>query len=106
MFFTEIYFRFHILQFYTPSARQGGGRDLHINKYIFFCAEAPDGSLPPPCRAAGTCRPVEGQQAAGGRLPPKYKGFFTTVPSVEAGSSVLPIDSHVPQFYPFGEHGT
>ena len=33
-------------------------------------------------------------------------GFFTTVPSVEAGSSVLPIDSHVPRFYPFGEHGT
>ena len=22
-FFTEIYFRFHILQFYTPTARQG-----------------------------------------------------------------------------------
>ena len=36
----------------------------------------------------------------------KKNGFFTTVPSVEAGSSVLPIDSHVPQFYPFGEHGT
>ena len=31
-FFTEIYFRFHILQFYTPTARQGGGRDLHVNK--------------------------------------------------------------------------
>ena len=25
MFFTEIYFRFHILQFYTPTIRQGGG---------------------------------------------------------------------------------
>ena len=37
--------------------------------------------------------------------PITNKGFFTTVPSVEAGSSVLPIDSHVPQFYPFGEHG-
>ena len=25
-FFTEIYFRFHNLQFYTPTARQGGGK--------------------------------------------------------------------------------
>jgi len=31
-FFTEIYFQFHILQFYTPTARQGGGSDLHVNK--------------------------------------------------------------------------
>ena len=65
-FFTEIYFRFHILQFYTPTARQGGGRDLHVNKYNFFLRE-------------GTYRPVEGRQAArpSGRRaadsPPKYK---------------------------------
>ena len=26
LFFTEIYFRFHNLQVYTPTARQGGGR--------------------------------------------------------------------------------
>ena len=54
-----MYFRFHILQFYTPTARQGGGRDLYINKYKFFCAEAPGGSLH--------------ARQGGGRLPPKYK---------------------------------
>ena len=69
MFFTEIYFRFHILQFYTPTAQQGGGRDLHVNKYNFFYAEAPGGSLPPGGGAAGSPpAPVEGRQA-----PPKYK---------------------------------
>ena len=87
MFFTEIYFRFHILQFYTPTARQGGGRDLHVNKYNFFCAEAHGGSLPSPCRTAGTCRPVEGRQAArpAGRLPPKYKSW---APSLASSFSV------------------
>ena len=35
-FFTEIYFQFHNLQFYTPTARQGGGRDLYVNKNNFY----------------------------------------------------------------------
>ena len=44
-FFTEIYFRFHNLQIYTPTARLRGGRppaallpggrDLNINKIYF-----------------------------------------------------------------------
>jgi len=41
MFFTEIYFRFHILQFCTPTARQGGGRDQHVNKYKLFLRGGP-----------------------------------------------------------------
>ena len=73
-FFTEIYFQFHNLQFYTPTARQGGGRgpaaqqwggrDLYINLKKIICAEALGGSLPPPWRAAGSRQ----------RLPRKY--FF------------------------------
>ena len=73
---TEIYFWFLILQLYSPTARQGGGRvptarqgggrDLYINILNFFYAEALGRSLPP--NTAGTCRPVEGRQA-----PPKYK---------------------------------
>ena len=45
LFFTEIYFRFHNLQIYTPTVRQRGGRppaallpggrDLNINKIYF-----------------------------------------------------------------------
>ena len=40
LFFTEIYFRFHNLQIYTPTARlrggrQEGGRDLNVNKIYF-----------------------------------------------------------------------
>ena len=68
MFFIEIYFWFHILQFYTPTVQRGGGRDLHVNKHNFFCAEASGGSLPPPCRAAGS-PPARWR---GGRLP-QYK---------------------------------
>ena len=43
-FFTKIYFRFHNLQIYTPTARQEvgrpaallpGGRDLNVNKIYF-----------------------------------------------------------------------
>ena len=47
-FFIEIYFQFHILQFYTPTARQRGGRDLHVNKYIFFTRRPLAGSCRPP----------------------------------------------------------
>ena len=43
-FFKEIYFRFHNLQIYTPTARLRGGRPL-----------------PPSCR--GGCRPAGGRQA-------------------------------------------
>ena len=45
LFFTEIYFRFHNLQIYTPTARLRGGRppaallpggrDLNVNKIYF-----------------------------------------------------------------------
>ena len=62
--FTAIYFWFQVLQFCTPTARQGGGReptarqgggrDLFVNKNKKFCAEVLGGSLPPPCRAAGS----------------------------------------------------
>ena len=85
MFFTEIYFRFHILQFYTPTARQGGGRDLHVNKYIFFCAESPGGSRP------ATCRPSTGRQAA----RPPGKGAAGSPPNIKAE----PLPSH-PHFLP------
>ena len=63
-FFTEIYFQYHILQFCTPTARQGGGRgpaaqqrggrDLYVNLKKIICAGALGGSLPPPWRAAGS----------------------------------------------------
>ena len=52
--FTEIYFCIYVLQFYTPTARQVGGRDLYINKNKFFCAEVLGGCLPHPGRAAGS----------------------------------------------------
>ena len=46
-FFTEIYFQFHNLQFYTPTARQGGGRGP--------TARLRGGRHPAaPCRAVGT----------------------------------------------------
>ena len=35
LFFTEIYFQFHNLQFCTPTARLRGGRDLNVNKIYF-----------------------------------------------------------------------
>ena len=76
---TEIYFWFQILQFYTPTARQGGGRgptarqgdgkDLYVNKNIFFCVEVLGGCLPPHRLAAGGLPP--GRGAASSR--PKYK---------------------------------
>ena len=79
-FFTEIYFRFHILQFCTPTARQGGGRDLHVNKYKLFlrggpwwepAAPLPGGRhLPPSGGAAGSLPP---SRQGGGRLPPNIK---------------------------------
>ena len=76
VFFTEIYFQFHNLQFCTPTARQGGGRgpaarqeggrDLYINKKNYLRggpwreSAAP---LPPLHWAAGACRPAGGRQA-------------------------------------------
>ena len=90
-FFTEIYFRFHILQFYTPTPGRGAAGGLHVNKYNFFCAEAPDGSLPPPCRAAGTCRPVEGRQVA----RPPSRGWQAPPLNIKAE----PLPSH-PHFLP------
>ena len=72
-FFIEIYFRFHNLQDYTPTARQGGGRgptarpgggrDLYVNKNKFIlrrgpwrepAAPLPAGGLPPGRGAAGS----------------------------------------------------
>ena len=50
-----------------PTTRQEGRRDLHINKYNFFCAEAPGGSLPPGGGVAGSPPARQG----GGRLPPQ-----------------------------------
>ena len=52
---------FTVLYPYRPT---GGGRDLHVNKYIFFCVEAPGGSLPPP---AGRQAPAAWWR--GGRQP-------------------------------------
>ena len=64
--FTEIYFWIQVLQFYTPAARQGGGRgptarqvggrDLYINKNKIFLRRGPwrepaaplPGGRPPP----------------------------------------------------------
>ena len=56
-FFTEIYFQFHNLQFYTPTARQGGGRgpaarqeggrDLFVNKKIYLRGRSLDKLLWP-----------------------------------------------------------
>ena len=74
-FFTEIYFRFHILQFYTPTARQGGGRDLHVNKYNFFLRggswREPTAPMPGAGGGAAGSPPA---RAGGGRLtPPNIK---------------------------------
>ena len=44
--FTEIYFRFHNLQVYTPTARQEAAGGL-----LPVCGAA--GPLPPPCRGVG-----------------------------------------------------
>ena len=62
LFFTEIYFRFHNLQVYTPTARQGGGRGVAAPIPLLpgrgaagglppVCGAG--GPLPPPCRAVG-----------------------------------------------------
>ena len=82
IFFTEIYFRFHILQFYTPTARQGGGRgrggmDLYINKNKFILCRGPwrepaaplPGGRPPAANWWGGRGPAARQ--GGGRLPPQ-----------------------------------
>ena len=73
IFFKNIFYRnifsvsyFTVLYPYRPV---GGGRDLHINKHKFFCAEAPGGSLPPGGGAAGSPPAWQG----GGRLPPNKK---------------------------------
>ena len=74
---TEIYFSFHILQFYTPTARQESGRDLYINKYKFYLRRglwrgptAPlPGGRPPAAKWWGGRGPAARQ--GGGRLPPR-----------------------------------
>jgi len=70
IFFKNVFYRniflvshFTVLYPYRPV---GGGRDLHVNKHKFFCAEAPGGSLPPGGGAAGSPPARQG----GGRLPP------------------------------------
>ena len=78
--FTEIYFWFQILQFYTPTARQGGGRDLYVNKYNFFLRRGPwrepaaplPGGRPPPAPSLGGRGPAARQR--GGRPPPRTSG--------------------------------
>ena len=93
--FTEIYFCIQVLQFYTPAARQGGGRgptarqvggrDLYVNKIKFFLHRGPwrepaaplPGGRPPAANWWG------GRGAAGSR--PKYKTLPTpSVPSFSA----------------------
>ena len=57
IFFKNIFYRniFSVSHFIIlyPYRSAGGGRDLHVNKHKFLCAESPGGSLPPPCRAVG-----------------------------------------------------
>ena len=73
IFFTEIYFQFHNLQFYTHIARQGGGRgrqgggsDLYVNKNKFILRRGPLREPAAPLRAAGPLPP----RPAGGRQVP------------------------------------
>ena len=74
IFFKNVFYKnifsvshFTVLYPYRPAR---GGIDLYINKYNFFYVEAPGGSLPPPCRAAGSPPARQGSD----RLPhPKYK---------------------------------
>ena len=82
--FTTIYFWFQVLQFCTPTARQGGGRgptarqvggrDLYVNKNKKkICARVLGGSLPPPCHIRYYITPVGGRGPAarqGGRQAP------------------------------------
>ena len=77
-FFTKIYFQFHNLQFYTPTARQGGGRgpatlqegsrDLYVNKKILFARMPLAGACRPPAGRQAPCRHSTGRQG-GSRLP-------------------------------------
>ena len=70
-FFTEIYFRFHNLQFCTPTARLRGGRvpaanwrggrDLNKIKFIFNRILAPGGACRPPAGRQGTYRQLAGR---------------------------------------------
>ena len=73
IFFTEIYFRFHNLQFYTPTARQGaagGGRDLYVNKKNLFTQRPLAGACRPPIGRQGGLPPLH--WAAGGRQAPPH----------------------------------
>ena len=82
---TEIYFCIQVLQFYTPAARQGGGRgptarqvggrDLYVNKNKFFLRRGPwrEPAAPLP----------SGRGAAGSLL--KYK--TPTLPSAPSFSA-------------------
>ena len=62
-FFTEIYFQFHNLQFYTPAAEQEGDRDLYVNKKKLFARWPLAGACRPPTGRQGACRPAGGRQA-------------------------------------------
>jgi len=67
---TEIYFDFQNLQFYTPTARQGGGRgptapllggsDLFANKNKIYLRINPWWGPAAPCRAVGPLPPSGG----------------------------------------------
>ena len=80
LFFTKIYFRFDILQFYTPTARQGSGRDLYVNKNKFILHRGP---------WREPAAPLPGRGAAGSLL--KYK---TPRPSLCALPSAPSFSAH------------
>ena len=73
----EIYFGFQNLQFYTPTARQGGGRgptarqggdrDLYVNKNKFILRRGPWRESAAPLSGG---RPLPPHQLAAGGLPP------------------------------------
>ena len=75
-FFIEIYFQYHILQFCTPTARQGGGRgpaaqqrggrDLFVNLKKKYLRGSPWRELAAPL-AGG--RPPAAECQGGGSLP-------------------------------------
>ena len=77
--FTEIYFGFQNLQFYTPTARQGGGRgptapllggrDLFANKNKIYLRINPWwGPAAPPAGRQAPYRQVVGRQVPAPRL--------------------------------------
>ena len=86
-FFIEIYFQYHILQFCTPTARQGGGRgpaaqqrggrDLYVNLKKNYLRGSPwrelaaplAGGRPPAANPLGGRGPAARQ--GGGSLPPR-----------------------------------